>query len=201
MAENRSGEWDEDEGYSFSKEDSEKKRVPLPSSSGRKAGSESSGDRRKGKKYKRMRKRRKEREGRDEGGKEDKPVIREDMDFDRMHPDFPDIHDYLQDSLNDIDFMAKRIKAMRRENERDDDEQRVTIRKRPQHENENRGRVEPEEIEQSREFKKRRIRNQAIGKVIRHLKEEGYSQEFIRENRDVIRKKVDSFLFNRDRSL
>lgn len=120
------------------------------------------------------------------------PIVKEDMEFDKMHPDFPKTHGYLKKSLSDIKFMGDSIKSMKKERaERfESDEEPVDMRRRRGVSRE----VKIDEFKKSSEFRRKKIRNKARILVKRNLLQKGYSKEFIREHSDLIRKKVDEYL-------
>lgn len=111
----------------------------------------------------------------------------------RMHPDFPETHDYLKDSLQDLDLVSKEIWALREE----DDQSRKThvtfdrAEDAPQH-------TISEQDTDTRSFRARRLRNRAYRIVREKLLAEGYSEEWIAEHRATIRDRVDAYLDDRD---
>lgn len=116
-----------------------------------------------------------------------RPVIREEMEFDKMHPSFPDKHGYLKSSLKDLDEVNKKVGSLKEE-----DSEQVVIQEQEQEPDET---VSKDELDSYDEFKKRRIRNKAIKKVEENLRSEGVSEDFIRDNRDEIESRVDEYLF------
>lgn len=119
------------------------------------------------------------------------PVLKEDHDFDRMHHKFVDTHGYLKDSLSDLDFMRKRIKALKAEENRKEREEFVDFHER-------RSRLDSDvnikEMSKSKRFKKRKLINKAVILVKRKLESKGYSREFINDSSDVIKEKIEEFL-------
>ncbi|MDY6777982.1 MAG: hypothetical protein SVU32_04900 [Candidatus Nanohaloarchaea archaeon] len=118
------------------------------------------------------------------------PVLRENLDIEKMHHRFPEKYDYLQDTLKHLDVIEKKVGSMKTR-QPDRSEEQVTIRQR---------RREPErtvtasETGSNREFERRRLKRQAIQKVKGHLLSRGFSDEFIREHEDVIEEKIEDFL-------
>ncbi len=130
-----------------------------------------------------------------EGIMSSEPIVKKDHYFDRMHKDFLDTHDYLRDSISDIDFMKDRLKALRVEREEKEEmrEEPVDIkRRRFGVESE----VNIEEMSKSKEFKRRKIINKAVILVKRKLVRKGLSRDYVNDNSDIIREKVEEFLLD-----
>jgi len=110
----------------------------------------------------------------------------------RMHPAFPETHDYLKESLQDLDLVSKEIWALRE----DDDRSRKThvtfdrTDEKPQH-------TISEQDTDTRSFRARRIRNRAYRMVREKLLAEGYSEDWILEHRSIIREQVNRYLDDR----
>ncbi|MCJ7428936.1 MAG: hypothetical protein MUP66_00940 [Candidatus Nanohaloarchaeota archaeon QJJ-5] len=118
------------------------------------------------------------------------PVVRNSLDIERMHHSFPETHDYLKQSLQDIDFITDRIRAM--ETEDDTSEKQVTIKRREkQRPNPT---IDEQQLASNRAFKKRRIKTRAINRVKDHMREKGYSESFLDEHQDYIEEKVEDLL-------
>ncbi|MCJ7450757.1 MAG: hypothetical protein MUP58_03390 [Candidatus Nanohaloarchaeota archaeon QJJ-9] len=115
------------------------------------------------------------------------PVVRDEMDIDKLHPSFPEKHGYLKDSLKDLDEVNKQLDSLKEEGSEE-----VLIREEDEEPPDS---VSEEELDSYDEFKRRRIRNRAIKKVKELLREKDMSEESIRNNRDAIESKVDDYLF------
>jgi len=121
---------------------------------------------------------------------ESEPVIKDDMEFDRMHPDFPKTHGYLRKSLSDIEFLKDKIKSMKVDRDRKDEEEPVDIRRKSGVDHE----VRIDELKDSSEFRRRKILNKAKILVKRDLMSKGYSREFLRSHDEIIDRKVREFM-------
>ena len=126
----------------------------------------------------------------EEGSMEGEPVVKDDLDFDRMHPDFPETHGYLRKSLSDIEFLKDRIRSMKVEGDRKKKDEPVDIRKKSGVDHE----VRLDELKDSSEFRRRRILNKAKILVKRDLMSKGYSREFLRSHDGIIDRKVREFM-------
>lgn len=128
----------------------------------------------------------------DKSGKSSgKPVVRRDMDVEKMHHDFPETHSYLQESLHDIDFIDKTVKSISGPEKRRERDERVNIRR---SESRPRKEVGREQLNRNSEFTRRRMRNRAVRRIEEDLRSRGYSDEFIEDNRELIEEKVERFL-------
>ncbi len=121
------------------------------------------------------------------------PVVKKDHNFDRMHHDFLDTHDYLKESISDLDFMKDRLRSLRveREERREMREEPVDIERRRYTVD---SEVNIDEMNKSKEFKRRKIINKAVILVKRRLVRKGLSRDFVNENSDMIREKIEGFL-------
>lgn len=110
----------------------------------------------------------------------------------RMHPEFPDTHDYLKDSLQDLDLVSKEIWAL----QEDEDTERHThvtfdrTEDPPQH-------TISEQDTDTEAFRERRLRNRAYRIVREKLLAEGHSREWIADHRALVRERVDAYLDER----
>ena len=126
----------------------------------------------------------------EEDSMEKEPVVKDRLDFDRMHPDFPETHGYLRKSLSDIEFLKDRIKSMKSERNRDEEPEPVDIRRKEGVDHE----VSIDDLKDRSEFKRRKILNKAKILVKRDLVSKGYSKEFLRSHDDLIERKVREFM-------
>lgn len=155
------GSWDEDEGYSYH----ERQRIKLPSATDR------------------------DHEG-DDVTRGTEPLIGG-PDTGRMHPAFPEVHDYLQDSLKDLDLVSQDIWALKSPEEDDTpDDAQVTV----QPASETPQRTITEDQTDSDTFREQRLRREAYRLVQRKLKAAGKSDDWIKEHRALIRERVDAYL-------
>ncbi|MDY6789046.1 MAG: hypothetical protein SVV03_03720 [Candidatus Nanohaloarchaea archaeon] len=118
--------------------------------------------------------------------KTDRAVIRKDLKFPKMHPDFPDTHNYLKQSLKYLDRIQKDINSLGKK-----DEEQVTFRRAERRGGQG---ISASQLEDSSEYRRRRIINRAINLVKQDLRNKGYSNQFIWDHHRLIEKKVKEFL-------
>lgn len=119
------------------------------------------------------------------------PVVRNSLDIEKMHHSFPETHDYLQQSLQDIDFITDRIRSMQSDEHEEPDEQVQFKRRRKKRPNPT---IEEDQLSSNKEFKERRIKRRAMRRIKDKLRKKGYSEKFIAEHRDYIQDRVEEFL-------
>lgn len=122
---------------------------------------------------------------------ESDPVVRDSLEVERMHPSFPDTHDYLKDSLQDIDFITDQIRSMESTERNEPDEQVRFERRQKKRPNPS---IEEDQLASNREFKKRRIKNRAMRRVKEHMRKKGYSESYLSKHQDYIEEQVESLL-------
>ncbi len=107
----------------------------------------------------------------------------------KLHPSFLETHSYLRNSLKHLDEIDRNLREMRGGKVRDEED--VVIRRSitPKRDS-----VSSRELTDSKEYKKRRIKNKAINKVKQDLRRKGYSNQFLWDHHEVIEKKVEEFL-------
>jgi len=102
----------------------------------------------------------------------------------------PDDADTMEKSVDEVHMIGQRVSAMKT-NETDDRDEQVDISRNDS--SSQRG-ITSEQTRDNPAFRRRRLRNRAVKKVEDHLRERGYSDAFIQENRAVIRQKILEFL-------
>lgn len=102
----------------------------------------------------------------------------------------PEDADSMDRSAEEVQMIGQRVSAMKAEND-DERDERVDISRSSG--SSQRG-ITSEQTRDNPEFRRRRLRNRAVRRVKDHLRERGYSDEFIQENEDIIRRKVLAYL-------
>lgn len=90
----------------------------------------------------------------------------------------------------DVNALGRRIAALQNEPQNRQEEQVTIEPRRRQSDNT----ITSDETDTNTAFRRRRLRNRAIRKVKDHLRSRGYSDEFVQENEQLIREKVNNFL-------